>query len=403
MHLSGASVTTIDVRAAATQSELDHAAVDRFLRLAVQGLVPMFDQHKQLFCSKLKKTEQGMVQEGLSHRYTMMTLMGLHRFEQSGMDSPFDLDAILKPLLSDLSWIDNLGDLGVLLWLCGTVCPERFALLESRLQLDTALSRFRGGKQGATMELAWYLTGLSYCALAHPQNRKRLEPVAFETYRRLTQNQGGRGFFGHQSTFSSLVGMVRGRIGSFADQVYPLYGMAQFSKAFQHEESAIRALKCATGICEEQGPNGQWWWHYDSVGGRVVDGYPVFSVHQHAMGPMTLFGLGKVVNQNFGKWIYKGLRWIKSNNELRYDMESASAGVIWRCIFRSHRSGSRYVKAAFGRYSDTVQHENAGDLSILYECRPYELGWLLYAFPGRDRQNWNPAAFASRTQPAGKN
>ncbi len=380
-------MTTIDGRAAATQSELDHAAVDRFLRLAVQGLVPMFDQHKQLFCYKLKKTEQGMVQEGLSHRYTMMTLMGLHRFEQSGMDSPFDLDAILKPLLSDLSWIDNLGDLGVLLWLCGTVCPERFASLESRLQLDTALSRFRGGKQGTTMELAWYLTGLSYCALAHPQNRKRLEPVAFETYRRLIQNQGGRGFFGHQSTFSSLVGMVRGRIGSFADQVYPLYGMAQFSKVFGHEESAIRALKCATGICEEQGPKGQWWWHYDAPSGRVADGYPVYSVHQHAMGPMTLFGLGDATQQDFSPWIRKGLEWINSNNEMKFDMEDRQHRVIWRCVYRSRRSLARYLKAGVGSYADSVEHNRAEDLKVLFECRPYELGWLLYAFANRGMES----------------
>ncbi len=25
-----------------------------------------------------------------------------------------------------------------------------------------------------------------------------------------------------------------------------------------------------------------------------------------------------------------------------------------------------------------------GDLKVLFECRPYELGWLLYAFAGRD-------------------
>jgi hypothetical protein len=25
-----------------------------------------------------------------------------------------------------------------------------------------------------------------------------------------------------------------------------------------------------------------------------------------------------------------------------------------------------------------------GNLNIKYECRPYELGWLLYAFAGRD-------------------
>jgi hypothetical protein len=43
----------------------------------------------------------------------------------------------------------------------------------------------------------------------------------------------------------------------------------------------------------------------------------------------------------------------------------------------------RYLKARLGRYSETVQHERAEDLKVLFECRPYELGWLLYAFANR--------------------
>ena len=53
----------------------------------------------------------------------------------------------------------------------------------------------------------------------------------------------------------------------------------------------------------------------------LLDGYPVFSVHQHAMGPMTLFGLGEAAQCDFDPWIYKGLRWINSANEL---------GLTWR-------------------------------------------------------------------------
>ena len=55
------------------------ATVDRIVKLAVEGLTPMFDTSRQLFCYKLKKTDQGLIQEGISHRYTMMTLLGLHR------------------------------------------------------------------------------------------------------------------------------------------------------------------------------------------------------------------------------------------------------------------------------------------------------------------------------------
>lgn len=385
MNTSGVLAKMTDVKILTTpqQSEQDHATVSRFLGLAVRGLVPMLDTRRQLFCHRLKKTDGKMVQEGISQRYTAMTLMGLHRLEQAGLASPFDAETILQALLADLTWVDNIGDLGVLLWLCGVVCPDRFADVERLLDPHTALKRFRGARQGTTMELAWFLTGLSYWGLTRPERLGSLEKLAFETYRTLTKNQGERGFFGHLSTSGSLSGIVRGRIGSFADQVYPIYAFAQFSKAYGHDQAAERALKCAHGLCEEQGPSGQWWWHYDAPGGRVADGYPVFSVHQHAMGPMTLFGLGEAINQNFDPWIYRGLRWINANNELNYDMEDAAHGVIWRCIFRSRRSLTRYLRVGFGSYSDTPQHENPADLKILYECRPYEFGWLLYAFANR--------------------
>ena len=343
----------------------------------------MFDQQKQLFCYKLKKSDDGMVREGISQRYTMMTLMGLHRLEESGRPAPFEKKSIWKALLSDLTWMDNLGDLGNLLWTCGVVSPERFADLDARLDLKTALSRYQGARKAVTMELAWFLTGVSYYAQTCPEMRSQLEPIALETFNILKRNQGERGFFGHLSTTSSLVGIARGRTGSFADQVYPIYGMAQFYRAFGNDEAAQRALKCANGICEEQGPMGQWWWHYDGPGGRVTDGYPVFSVHQHAMAPFTLFGLGDAIGHDFDQSIYKGLRWINSNNELGYDMEDQINEVIWRCIFRSKRSLVRYVKANLGTYSDTVHETSREGLEIKYECRPYELGWLLYAFAKR--------------------
>jgi hypothetical protein len=385
MNASGV-MEPIDTKVAA-KPEADPAVVDGFVKLAVRGLVLMLDMQRRLFCYRLKKTDQGMVQEGISYRYTAMTLMGLHRLQQAGATLPFDTKSILEALLSDLAWVDNVGDLGVLLWLCSVVCPERLSQLEPRLELQSALRRFRGARQGVTMELAWFLTGLSYWAQVCPEKRMPLTPLCFDTYKILTKNQGKRGFFGHLSTTASLAGMARGRIGSFADQVYPIYGMAQFAKAYQHEEAAKRALKCARGICEEQGQLGQWWWHYDAPTGRVVDGYPVFSVHQHAMGPMTLFKLGDVLQQNYDEWIYKGLRWINSCNELGYNMEDQANGVIWRCIFRSRRSLGRYLRAPLGRPAGAIQHESPEDLKILFECRPYELGWLLYAFAGRTRQS----------------
>lgn len=382
MSTSQALRSSFDLKTA-TASQHDRATVARFLKLAVRGLVPMFDESRQMFCFSLKKYESGMVQEGISPRYTMMCLMGLHRLEQGGGTSPFEKQAILDALFADLSWVDNVGDLGVLLWTCGIVCPERFGEVQSKLQPQTALTRYQDAKRGFTMELAWFLTGLSYWAQVEREKSPFIEPIASHTYKQLIKNQGDRGFFGHLSTTGSLAGVARGRTGSFADQVYPIYGMAHYAKAFHSQEAAKRALKTAIGICEEQGAMGQWWWHYDSPGGRVTDGYPVFSVHQHAMAPFTLFGLGDAIQHNFDSWIYKGLRWINSHNELSFDMEDDERSVIWRCIYRSRRSLTRYLQAGMGKYSERVQAESKERLKVLFECRPYELGWLLYAFGNR--------------------
>jgi len=362
------------------------ATVGRIVELAVEGLTRMLDTSRQLFCYKLKKTDRGLIQEGISHRYTMMTLLGLYRYEQAGGTSPISTEPLLNTLLADLSWVQDIGDLGVLLWLCGVVAPDRLDKLEKQFPIANALSSYTSGKRGVTMELAWFLTGLSYWELAFPNRFPQLENLAFATYERLKGNQGERGFFGHLCVSSSVIGMARGRIGSFADQVYPIYAMTQFSRAFGHDEATRRAMKCARGICDVQGPLGQWWWHYDSASGQVVDGYPVFSVHQHAMGPMTLFALGEATQQDFRPWIYKGLQWINSRNELGFEMEDASAKLIWRCILRPRRSLGRYLNRVVGRYSVPVQHDRAEDLKVLFECRPYELGWLLYAFAARAGQ-----------------
>ncbi|PYY11206.1 MAG: hypothetical protein DMG61_19875 [Acidobacteria bacterium] len=358
--------------------------VPHLVSLAVRGLVAMFDSRRQLFCYKLKKCGSKLVQEGISHRYTMMTLLGLHRLEMGGGTSSIKSGPVFDALISNLDWVDNIGDLGVLLWLCGVVSPERLSVIESQLDVKTALTRYQDARQRRTMELSWFLTGLSYLAMSDAKKSADLKDVAFRTYDLVKKNRGIT-FFGHQARGASLVGTLRGQIGSFADQVYPIYAMTQFFKAYDRAEAKTFAMESAAGICTAQGPLGQWWWHYNSAKGQVAEGYPVFSVHQHAMAPMTLFALGETVHQDFTPWIYKGLEWINSQNELNFDMEDDASNLVWRCIFRSRiSSSSRYLKARFGSHSPVVQHDRREDLSVLYECRPYELGWLLYAFAARN-------------------
>ena len=135
------------------------------------------------------------------------------------------------------------------------------------------------------------------------------------------------------------------------------------------------------GICRVQGPLGQWWWHYDSRVGRVASMYPVFSVHQEAMGPMALFPLGEATGQDFREPIYKGLQWIGTKNELGREIRDFERNLVWRCVRPVPESSMKIdvLLSQFRVYRDASKRH----LEILYECRPYELGWLLYAFAGR--------------------
>jgi hypothetical protein len=345
--------------------------------LAVKGLVPMFDSEKQLFCYKLKQTPTGLVREGISPRYTAITLMGLHRLGESGATSPIEIKRVFDVLMTDTGWVDNIGDLGLLLWLCALVAPDRLDEVNRRLDISSALTRFRDARQRRTMELSWFLAGLAHQALACPEKLAGTRDLALETYRRIKRNQGKEGIFGHLASNEGIAGMIRSDIGSFADQVYPVYAMTKFSQAYEDEQATKSALDCALTLCEAQGSLGQWWWHYDSSNGQVAESFPVFSVHQHGMGPMALLTLGEAVQSDFGPWIHKGLQWI-DDNELGFDMQDDSANVVWRCIERSRPN--RIWNAAVNLVTRREDRESRGGLRTLFECRPYELGWLLYAF-----------------------
>jgi len=359
----------------------DNLNIRELMALAVRGLVQMFDGESQLFCFRLKRTEHGLVREGISHRYTMISLLGLQQLENKGFPSPISVKASLETLLKNTNWINNLGDLGLLLWLCALAAPERLAAIWSNLDVSRALTRYRDAREGRTMELAWFLSGLAHETLAQPEKLAGPIDLAMKTYEWLKKNQGDEGIFGHLARRGTFIGVVRGRIGSFADQVYPIYALTKFAQAFCSEEAQERALSCSRAICRAQGPLGQWWWHYDSTTGRVVGRYPVYAVHQDGMTPMALLALGEITGRDFNGPVHKGLLWIAGKNELGTDLRDTSAGVIWRCIHLKDQY-KMYLDDLLSFRKAPIDGEQPRDLTIRFECRPYHFGWLLYAFAG---------------------
>jgi hypothetical protein len=354
--------------------------IARLNQSVVTGLVSMFDPERKLFCHRLRQSERGLVREGISHRYTMIALLGLQRLRAEGVSFSLDIPSILQVLIEDTHWLENIGDLGLLVWLCAVVAPERLTEIDFRFDLKNALIHFHESRRGRTMELSWFLSGLAHQNLASPDQLPHLRDTAMETYQLLKKNQSEHGVFSHLAENGGWVGLMRGRMGSFADQVYPIYALAKFSRAYHVPKAAERALDTALTLCELQGPHGQWWWHYDSASGKVLGQYPVYSVHQYGIAPMALLALGEETQSDFTPWIYKGLRWIQGNNELEHDMRDSSANVIWRYIYRCDYK--KHLDVALALLMARADGQFHKELAVLHECRPYELGWLLYAFAG---------------------
>src|SRR5277367_5288467 len=147
---SSSATISIEMRIQNQRTEEIQRTIHQYNVMAVKGLVPMFVPERQLFCFKLKQTPAGMVREGISQRYTVFTLLGLRRLEESGGVSPIEIMRSFEALLENTDWVNNVGDLGLLLWACSVLAPERLDEVERLLEVKTALSRFRDASRGQT-------------------------------------------------------------------------------------------------------------------------------------------------------------------------------------------------------------------------------------------------------------
>lgn len=376
-----------------SQGRVAPGEIGELLSLANRGLAPMFDAAADLFCHRLVDTGSGLRREGISQRYTAMTLLGLHELAAAGGEPVVDIQRCYQALVRDTGWIQGVGDLGLLIWVTAELAPERTADLLRIFDFEKALARYEDSRQLRTMELAWFLTGLVSAWKVSPQHADALKDLSFAAYQRLKKNQGPSGLFGHMGTAESVAGRFRGHIGSFADQVYPVYAMSKFARMFHEEQALDSALRCASTVCQLQGEMGQWWWLYDARKGRVSSYYPVYSVHQHGMAPMALFAAEEVSGRNYADSIYRGLNWIFGANERGIDMRDDEGALIWRCL-RPRAKHSKYWQIASNAMQRGSSAKPARNLTVLREQRPYEFGWLLFAFAPQAYISSHPGASA---------
>lgn len=358
--------------------------VPSLIDLATNGLVKMYDPSKMLFCYRMSEVEGGkLVPKGISRRYTIMTLIGLRRLEEGGGRSPIDVRSTIDLLVEEFDDNDNVGDLGLLIWLCALAYPERLDRLYDKYIKDHLLERFDDYRQASTMELSWLLTGMSYARERLGNLLRNYDQIAAKVYGLILGNYEGKGIFCHLGS-RSVAGKLRGWIGSFADQVYPSYALSVFSQAFNRKEALDPAIENAKAICQLQGEFGQWWWHYDAKSGGVLGRYPVYSVHQYGMAPMMLFKVGVCAGLDFSRHIHLGLQWITGKNEMAESLIDRERQMIWRNISPTRMRCFKEELRSLIIKTVGAPASMCNGISVLRESRPYCFGWLLYAFAGKN-------------------
>jgi hypothetical protein len=323
----------------------------------------------------------GVIPEGDNLRYTINVAQGLAWTSEAEQRSVLGGKTAVDLALSCIkraAKCNEPGAIALAAWAAaetaGVFAAELFELLETSLTQDKSVQ---------TVSCAWALTA----ALAARHLGPTAEVQRLASRILLLHAQSDSGLFRHL-TPASAAGFARGHVGCFADQVYPIQALARLGY-MDGDRVALRAAEaCAARIVALQGEAGQWWWHYNTRDGSVVEGYPVYSVHQHAMAPMALLDLYDAGGTDHRAALAKGLAWLDRRPESDEAMVSPQDGVIWRKIGRTEppklvRSVAAVTTALVTGWRLPGMDSAFPPGKVDRECRPYEFGWMLYAWRSR--------------------
>ena len=374
--------TTSVIKTAEPASDLA-TRVSGLRALARRGLARMYRPDQRRFAFRVCRTAAGLRLQGVSTRYTAIVLLGLADEPDAAAEvlHGHTLSEVCNILLRDVGDLTDLGDVALTVWAAGVLqCNAEPATGHLKKLLATA-------QRPPTVELAWILMALCAGSISNQKAGWR-ERVA---ERLLAAFREHSGLFPHYT--DGHPARLRGHVACFADQVYPIQALARYSLVTENSEALRVAGRCANHVCALLGRGGQWWWHYDVRTGRVLERYPVYAVHQDAMAPMALFDLAEAGGPAHLAAIERGLAWLFSAPELEGNsLIDEDAGVIWRKVAR--REPRKFVRAAQAFTARIHPDFRCPSVDTLFpatvidlECRPYHLGWLLFAWsPSRVEQ-----------------
>jgi hypothetical protein len=354
--------------------------------LSLRLLPEMYDENTGLFSHKTWIEDGRYVNREPNLLYSTVSVMGILRQRRKSPDEVIPVGRALDALHSAAALNAPPNAVGNLLAACAEAEDPRAEVLVAQLAdaADRGTLPFGG--------LGNALHGLACAAERFPNLRDRARRAADHCAERLLDafipsvDLFRMNIPGPKSPMSTLQAFLT----SFAGQVYPLHGLTAYYR-LTGDAPPEAMSRVADRIVEEQGPLGQWWWIYSTRSRDVLQGYPVYSVHQDGMAFIALAPFGELGLRPYDEALGLGLDWLYGANELGVSLVEEDPPLIPRCIQRKgseadgiygiSRAGFARVIAGSLRPASVkdAKHESPDRLEVLRECRSYHLGWLLCA------------------------
>jgi hypothetical protein len=369
-------------------SSLPRTKLNDLAHVALQVLPAMRDEASGLFAHKTFLEGDRYVNREPNVLYSVVSLVGILQQRHRAPDEVVPLGPALDACHAGAAQGVRISTLGNLVWACTMADDRRGASVTRRLReaLDPPSQ--------ATSDLGQALYGLVAAAESLPEERDAALRASEACVRELLARFSASADLFRGSPVRVKLrprrGLIERGITSFANQVYPLHGLASYYR-FTGERAPDALVRVAGRVVDAQGPRGQWWWLYSPNTSRVLEGYPVYSVHQDGMAFLGLVPLSELGLGRYDEALALGLDWLFGANELSTSLVEDDPPFVFRCIQRTGGDADGpygMSKANFARVLarsarpgsvPDQTHAEPERLEVLRECRSYHLGWILYA------------------------
>jgi hypothetical protein len=357
---------------------------DALADVALAVLPEMYDSDSGLFSHKTRIVDGRYENEGVNAGYSAAAVTGLLAQRKVDPDGVLPIGRALDSLHAVVAASTEPALRGNVLWASALAGDRRAGRVLEAIAAT-------GVDAIATSQVGQLLVGVVAAGRAFPEHADAARTLARSIAAELLARHAPRSDLFTAGRFRLDTPRVNAGLlyTSFANQAYPLLGLAELYR-WTEEAPAPEAVRVAERVAASQGPLGQWWWLYAVRSQRVLEGYPVYSVHQDGMAFMALAPWRHLGIGPFDAQLELGLRWLEGANELGESLVASDPPFICRCIMRSDgRADGTYGMSArnvLAVHARSVRHPKRDvvevtpdDLAVLGECRSYHLGWLLYA------------------------